>query len=342
MTGLEIGSRAARERNHYRRVVQALSEGVFVQDHTGKILSVNGAAAKILGVDLTKLPGFSAAAIAWDLVDEDGASVAREDRPGRRCIETGEPTVGQVFGIQVPGHGLKWIEIDARPLIRTGDDAPYAVVSTVRDVSDKLSAQRAVAAGEHRHQLVLANANEGYHIVDPDGMVLEANPPTTAASALVDHTGRMTFGLLDDTDHETMNDVLAVVLAHPGETHHADVRVRLASGDDCWLEFSMTNHLDDPAVGGIVINHRDVTARRAAEDSIRFQADLLDAAGQAIIGTDPRGCISFWNKAATQMYGWTRDEVRREVRHGRHPGDRQRRSDWRDHRLHRPERDVDR
>ena len=82
-----------------------------------------------------------------------------------------------------------------------------------------------------------------------------------------------------------------------------------SSGEDCWLEFSVTNHLDDPAVGGIVFNHRDVTARRAAEYSIRFQADLLDAAGQAIVGTDRRGRILFWNKAATRMYGWTRDDV---------------------------------
>ena len=71
----------------------------------------------------------------------------------------------------------------------------------------------------------------------------------------------------------------------------------------------MTNHLDDPAVGGIVINHRDVTVRRTAEASIRFQADLLDAAGQAIVGTDRKGRILFWNKVATRMYGWTRDEV---------------------------------
>ena len=106
-----------------------------------------------------------------------------------------------------------------------------------------------------------------------------------------------------------MNDVLANALAHPGETFHADVRVCAVPGEDCWLEFSMTNHLDDPAVGGIVINHRDVTVRRAAEASIRFQADLLDAAGQAIIGTDRKGRILFWNKAATRMYGWTRDEV---------------------------------
>jgi PAS domain-containing protein len=84
-------------RNHYRRVVQSLSEGVFVQDHTGKILSVNAAAATILGMDLTAFPGQSTAGVAWDIVDEDGVAVAPGDRPGRRCIETGQPSVGDVF-----------------------------------------------------------------------------------------------------------------------------------------------------------------------------------------------------------------------------------------------------
>ncbi len=214
------------------------------------------------------------------------------------------------------------------------------MVSTVRDVTDKLSAQRAAATAEHRHQLVLANAAEGYHIVDPDGMVLEANPPTTAASALVDGNGRMTFALLDETDHQIMNGVLANALARPGETFHADVRVHAVPGEDLWLEFSMTNHLDDPAVGGIVINHRDVTVRRVAEDSIRFQADLLDAAGQAIVGTDRKGRILFWNKAATRMYGWTRDEVIGRFVQQRRAAHRQRSPDARDGRMHRPGRHL--
>ena len=296
-------------RYHYRRVVQALSEGVFVQDRLGKMLTVNTAAAKILGLDLKHLAGMNTSGLAWDIVDEHGVAVAVDDRPGRRCITSGKPTVGEVFGMRLPDGGLKWIEIDALPLVRRGDAGPYAVVSTVRDVTDKLSAQRAAATAEHRHRVVLANAVEGYHIVDPHGVVLEANPPTTAASVLVDGDGRMTFALLDETDHQIMNDVLAKALAQPGETFHADVRVRAVPDEDCWLEFSVTNHLDDPAVGGIVINHRDVTVRHAAEDSIRFQADLLDAAGQAIVGTDRRGRILFWNKVATRMYGWTRDEV---------------------------------
>ena len=163
-------------RNHYRRVVQALSEGVFVQDRLGNMLTVNSAAARILGHDLKLLAGQNAARLAWDIVDEQGVEVAVEDRPGRRCIRSGDPTFGEVLGMRLPGGGLKWIEIDARPLLRTGDDGPYAVVSTVRDITDKLSAQRAAATAEHRHRLVLANAAEGYHVVDARGVVLEVEP----------------------------------------------------------------------------------------------------------------------------------------------------------------------
>ena len=60
-------------RNHYRRVVEALSEGVFVQDRLGKMLTVNSAAAKILGLDLGQLTGMNTAGLAWDIVDEHGS-----------------------------------------------------------------------------------------------------------------------------------------------------------------------------------------------------------------------------------------------------------------------------
>lgn len=254
-------------RNHYRRVVQALSAGVLVQDRAGRVLSVNGAADEILGADLMSLPGQSTAGVAWDIVNERGAAVATKDRPGRRCIESGRPTIGEVFGVRVPGRGLKWIEIDASPLRGTGDDRPYAVVSTIHDVTDRISAQRAAAIAEHRHKLVLAHSVEGYHVVDEDGLVLEANPSTSVGPDCVDDDARLTFGLLDATDRRTLNDVLAQALEQPGETIHVDIKVRSASGNDCWLELSVTNHLGDPAVDGIVINHRDVTVRRVAEAS---------------------------------------------------------------------------
>src|SRR5919107_67699 len=56
-------------------------------------------------------------------------------------------------------------------------------------------------------------------------------------------------------------------------------------------------------------NAGDITEHKSAEEQIRFQARLLDAVGQAIIATDPQGTIIYWNRAAQELYGWSKEEV---------------------------------
>jgi PAS domain S-box-containing protein len=58
-----------------------------------------------------------------------------------------------------------------------------------------------------------------------------------------------------------------------------------------------------------VTNTGDITGRKSAEEQIRFQARLLDAVGQAIIATNPHGKIIYWNRAAEELYGWSKGEV---------------------------------
>ena len=49
--------------------------------------------------------------------------------------------------------------------------------------------------------------------------------------------------------------------------------------------------------------------RKGAEERIRFQAKLLDAVGQAAIATDFEGKVTYWNRAAEEIYGWSEEEV---------------------------------
>ena len=53
----------------------------------------------------------------------------------------------------------------------------------------------------------------------------------------------------------------------------------------------------------------DVTARKSAEDRVREQAALLDLAHDAIFVRDLEGRITFWNKGAEHLYGWTAAET---------------------------------
>jgi PAS domain S-box-containing protein len=53
-----------------------------------------------------------------------------------------------------------------------------------------------------------------------------------------------------------------------------------------------------------------VTEERRAQEQVRKQASLLDLAHDAIVVYDADGRITFWNRGAERLYGWSPEEVR--------------------------------
>jgi PAS domain S-box-containing protein len=79
-----------------------------------------------------------------------------------------------------------------------------------------------------------------------------------------------------------------------------------------WIEASLTNLIDHPAVGAIVGNLRDVTERKMADDALvvaqrRFNA-LFDSGTIGIIVGDSTGAIREANDAFLKMLGYSREE----------------------------------
>ena len=75
-----------------------------------------------------------------------------------------------------------------------------------------------------------------------------------------------------------------------------------------WMTSFYPVMLDDDIVGmGIVLV--DLTASKRAEAEVRFQAQLLEQAGQAIIAVSPDRVVIAWNKAAEALYGYTAAEA---------------------------------
>jgi diguanylate cyclase (GGDEF)-like protein/PAS domain S-box-containing protein len=87
--------------------------------------------------------------------------------------------------------------------------------------------------------------------------------------------------------------------------------VRLPAGGRRWLEVSAfpSNNGSDAAPDAVVFSMRDITDTRAVMQQAQFQANLLDAAGQAIIATSVSGAIIYWNRAAEQHCGWSAEEA---------------------------------
>ena len=88
--------------------------------------------------------------------------------------------------------------------------------------------------------------------------------------------------LVHEDDIENLRVTLRRTLGVPGGSTEFSFRVRHVDGDVAWLEGLATNLLDDPAVAGMVINARDVTARRAR---LERQAAISDLGREVLRAT---------------------------------------------------------
>jgi diguanylate cyclase (GGDEF)-like protein/PAS domain S-box-containing protein len=54
---------------------------------------------------------------------------------------------------------------------------------------------------------------------------------------------------------------------------------------------------------------RDISEQKRTEEALRLQARLLDVVGQAVSATSLQGEITYWNRAAEELYGYRAEEV---------------------------------
>ncbi|GEM_PF-714542 len=54
---------------------------------------------------------------------------------------------------------------------------------------------------------------------------------------------------------------------------------------------------------------RDITERRLAEETLRRQAQIINQIHESVIATNLEGRVSFWNKGAERMFGYSADEA---------------------------------
>ncbi len=115
---------------------QTMSQGVIYQDSEGKIITVNPAAERILGMTTEQLQGKTLKELNLVAVHEDGTDFPEDVQPSSVALRTGEMVSNMVMGLCSEQTGkYTWLNITAVPQFKPGKDRPYQVIVTLEDIS---------------------------------------------------------------------------------------------------------------------------------------------------------------------------------------------------------------
>ena len=182
---------------------------------------------------------------------------------------------------------LRWIGKEGRVLwteqqvtLFYDDQGELAVIEGIgRDITERKEAEEALRQSEVRFRSLVQNASDVIAILETDGTIRYVSPAITRVLGLrrQDVVGKNAVTFVDPVDSSEARRIFTEAKKEPGTRPPVEFRLRHEGGAWRYLEINRTNLLNDPAVGGIVFNLRDVTERKVAEEQLRRRAfhDLL-------------------------------------------------------------------
>lgn len=261
----------------------------------GEVLYISPSVTNVLGRRPDDIIGTSG---LGDVHPEDRERL-REDLAG--LVETPGASLQTEYRVRHEDGSWRVLNTYAWNLLE--DARVGAVLVRSRDVTENRALRARVGRTERYLEQLVNHVPVVFCLLDSDGTVLLSEGRGLEGIGLRpgEAVGKSVFDLYAHYHPVTA----AVERALDGEEVRAELRV-----EGRIYETLLTPRTDEEGrVLGVSGVSLDRTEEARAREADAFKARLLDFIGQAVIVTDPEGRITYWNRAATELYGWEREEV---------------------------------
>ncbi len=264
-------ARLADSEARLRAIIHSEPECVKLMAADGTLLEMNPAGLAMLEADRAdQVVGQNALPIVV-AADRDAFSelLARVFRGESGLLEFG------VVGLKGTPRRL---EMRAVPL-RDPAGTVTAVLAVTRDVTERRRSAEILRQSEERFRALVENSSDSIALVSRDGRILFTTGagPRSLGEGPDTAVGRHMFERVHAEDIPLLQSTFTELLRQPGAVRTVECRARNLDGSWRWLEAVAVNRLDDASVGAVVVNYRDITHRKEAEQRVRTSEAELRA-----------------------------------------------------------------
>lgn len=296
ITDLSVEAAAEAAVTLQARLLDATADAIVARDPEGRITYVNAAAERLYGWRQDEVIGRSWSEVAMAPELADNAELIRQ------TVNSGGTWSGEFQVDRADGTSL-WVHISGSAMF-DGNGELSAIIVAATDVTDRRLVQQELTVRERRFRALVAGSSDLIAAVRADATLTYANPAATRILGFdpAEQAGRSMLELVHPDDLEATAAIFARGLARPGATNEsATFRFRTSDGEWRVLEAVSTNCLDDPAIGAVVVNARDVT------DYVRTARarDTLSRAGELLVhACDETSLLAEMCRAITEVGGY--------------------------------------
>jgi len=151
------------------------------------------------------------------------------------------------------------------------------VLTLAAALYERQKAEEDIKNNEARFRSLVENSFEVIALVDAQAKVFYTSPST---KNILGYDNSETIGLsmfawMHPEDIPGVLGIFQGLVKNPGAIAHAICRMRRKDGILRWMEGSGYNLLHDPAIGAVVLNYRDITERKLADEVLKRDKESL-------------------------------------------------------------------
>ncbi len=308
----EEARREAEEK--YRTLVEQLPAVTYVEaldqgKRETEISYVSPQVEKILGYSVEE---WSSSPDLWEdlLHPDDRKRVLDEDA---RTEAAGEPFFAE-YRILARDGRVVWVQ-DQAALVRDEEGRARYWQGFMLDITGRKEAEENLRRSEERFRSLVQHSSDVITVLGADGTIRYESPSVERVLGYGPEEGVGTNVLdrVHPDDIEWVRDKLAGVTVRTQARSTTWYRVRDKQGSWRHFETLVTNLLDNPSVGGIVLNSRDITKRKRAEEALRESHAILhgvtEGSTDVIFVKDRQGRYLMVNSTLAGLFGRTVEEM---------------------------------